>query len=546
MANIVINMTGDNADAIRQFQGVLAEEKKQEAALRKMAQENAKSAAEHKKLQDAAKRVWEQTRTPLEKYNAEVAKLDRLMKTTDMSTETYRRRVAQLKSEYEQAENAGKKAFGAGALSQLASLAAGYLSISTAINLVTTALNDQEAARKDAAERAKASRMDLGSLAQVSDTPEEFSTLVQQARDVYKGGGAESLGQAAQIVFATKSADEMKHLGLFQEMRASGLVQDTGMMATAAATIKASMGEKETGDLRAIISKGIAASLPGAGSAEALMEAAARSGGSAAALRMRDEEVLAAVAIASKSTGSPERAGTNVASLFRSLDEKEEFKGMSFKGALEKLKGKGLEGAALQEYLGREEALAGYRAVMQNVDLYDKALGDIEKAEKTDYVGQKVKYHAREPGLAAARQAAQSQATEQLSREPLGTRENIANAMRQREEAALRASGVSEWKLWGQRKLDDFAQWSGGPEEIFRTIQFREQQRKQFGNESVPAMDDLFAVLRTLNERQTEAAAAMSEAAGEVKDAGSQLKSAAQQQAANQRANPAVHHRDKQ
>ncbi len=71
-----------------------------------------KVAADNQQLQQSGKAVWESTRTPLEKYNAEVAKLDNLLKKQVISDETHRRAVEKQKQAYEQSEQAGKSFFG--------------------------------------------------------------------------------------------------------------------------------------------------------------------------------------------------------------------------------------------------------------------------------------------------------------------------------------------------------------------------------------------------------------------------------------------------
>jgi len=484
MANIVINMTGDNADAIRQFQGVLAAEKKQEEALRKIGQESAKSAREFKKLEDAAKRVWEQTRTPLEKYNGEVAKLDRLMKTTTMTQDTYNRRVAQLKTEYQLAANAGKKAYGLEALNQVKGMITGYIGISTAINLITTSLNEMAAAEAEAAQKAKDSRMGMGSLGQVAvgRTQEEREAdkkrLDAEARAIYMAGGAENLDQAARVRFALRSAGQDEYIDLFTQLRSTGLVQTPDVMVRAATTLISSMGKEETGDARALVSKAFGASLYSPATAEAILEASAKSGGSAGALKLRDEEVLAGTAIMSKTTGSADIGGTAFASLLRAIDKKRggeakkisqkeqmrrssagepaireeekpvDFSGMSLKDILLKIQGMKLEGVKLQKFFGRQEAVRAYRDLLQNLPEYERAVADVERAERTDEVGGRLRLYQTDPSQVAAKKAEEQKAMEEVQRTGMGTVENIADTMQLRWKQASREEGDTRFGIW--------------------------------------------------------------------------------------------------
>ncbi|MCX7429015.1 MAG: hypothetical protein NTW96_25735 [Planctomycetia bacterium] len=547
-SNITINMTGDNADAIRAFQGVLAEERKLDEATRKVAQENAKSAAAFKKLEDAAKRVWEQTRTPLERYNGEVAKLDRLMKTTGMTQDTYNRRVAQLTTEYHEAASAGKKAFGAEALGSIGSMAAGYLSLSSAIGLVTQGINDMEAARRAAAEGARASRFAYGKLAGVSESPEETESLIGQAKRLYREGGAGSETEAADVIYAMKSSDQMQYFNLFTQLRATGLVGDTGTMATAAAALLNSMGKPETGGLDTIIAKGLATSVPGVGTPEELLLAASRSGGKAKLLKLKDEELLAGVAIGSKTTGSPERAGTNMESLLTSLIEKgDEFQGLTFKEMILKLRDKRLSGAELLAYLGRGEAMAGYNSLEGNLDQYDKALTDIDASQKPDYLPRKLAYMNRVPSLVAARRADEAKAGEELSREDQGTWFNKAEAFRQNAIVAAREQGWGESTIWAANQFTGLGRkWLG--DKFFMAGANRALGEMGVTINDASGIGVANPALAPSSDRFDQSVDALGGAAAEIKGAAAELRGAAAESrdAARQRGNPMWNHGDKQ
>lgn len=65
------------------------------------------------KLADAAKRVFEDTRTPLEKYNLALAELDKMLAADEISEDTYARAVRQLNKELKEAQ-AGMKEYSNG------------------------------------------------------------------------------------------------------------------------------------------------------------------------------------------------------------------------------------------------------------------------------------------------------------------------------------------------------------------------------------------------------------------------------------------------
>lgn len=64
-------------------------------------------AADNQALEVSGKRVWEQTRTPLERYNAEMARLSELRAKGKIDDDTHARAVREQTKLYQQAENAG-------------------------------------------------------------------------------------------------------------------------------------------------------------------------------------------------------------------------------------------------------------------------------------------------------------------------------------------------------------------------------------------------------------------------------------------------------
>ncbi len=105
-----------------------------------------------------------------------------------------------------------------------------------------------------------------------------------------------------------------------------------------AADVMSAMGVKETGSHEQLASKFIAAAAPVSGvSASGIALATTRAAADAKLLGLSDEELIAAVSAVSSTTGSAELAGTQVASLLKSMTEKgfvEEHKGKSLTSML--------------------------------------------------------------------------------------------------------------------------------------------------------------------------------------------------------------------
>ena len=87
---------------------------------------------ENQRLETSGKRVWDQTRTPLERYNAEVAELDSLLKANRITQETHARAIQRQKDLYNQATNSSK--------SYLSGLSSGTMQVLAGLTGIGTVL----------------------------------------------------------------------------------------------------------------------------------------------------------------------------------------------------------------------------------------------------------------------------------------------------------------------------------------------------------------------------------------------------------------------
>ncbi len=327
------------------------------------------------------------------------------------------------------AEQAYDKAFGRAAISSLSSFASGVVGIGAAVTTVISLFQEMHAEAQRVAEAYKESVVGVGSLAQLAETPQEMKRLVAAANKTFAEGGGNTLDDAAKLVFALESAGALDERELFSQLKAKNLVEEPDVLARAAATLNTSIGEEETGGFRPLVSKAFGASKFAPATAEALLEAAARSGGSAKALGISDEELLAATAVESKATGSAEIGGTAVASLLRSLDKKGTFVGKGLMESLEEIEGMNLQGEELQKYFGRQEAVRAYRDLLANKDLVAEAMSEVQTAEAQDRVSQKLALSEGVPSLDAAQEAKKAEARRTVASEEIGTFHNLADAL---------------------------------------------------------------------------------------------------------------------
>ena len=89
------------------------------------------------KISSSARKVYEETRTPMEQFKAKLAEVNQLLSLGAIDVETYERKVEQLNSELEQTD--GKASAAAGGLGKIGSVLAGFASLSFAKSMLDTA-----------------------------------------------------------------------------------------------------------------------------------------------------------------------------------------------------------------------------------------------------------------------------------------------------------------------------------------------------------------------------------------------------------------------
>jgi len=466
-AQINIKMNADEARAWEAFNKLRRGAKGLEDGLEKISAKSRALGKENARLERAAKKVYESTRTPQERYTQKMKELHQLLPRLVGGHETYRRKVAQLREEYKAARTASTSAFGSGAISQLKSYALGFVGISTAIRGVTAALNDAEQTRREAAERVKSSRMGMGSLAQLAyGDPKKMKALVAATYKTFDEGGAETEDEAARVVYAIESAGALKERKFFAQLRSRGLVESPDVMARSANTMMASLGEKETGGIRPLVSKSFAATPFAPAKTEEILEAAAMSGPSARVLGLHDEELLAATVSLADITGSIDDAKNQLNRMLITFKEQKDFKGLSLRemlkkvetlkisdeinadvpldpkkpfGASRKMKVKGPEREMTEEdrkkWFGREIGYAGWSNLLHKLKedpkSYDKALAAINKADSPLLAEKSIAVAGTIPAIKAAENALIEKNRRESTQRKVGITATVADSIQE-------------------------------------------------------------------------------------------------------------------
>ena len=149
------------------------------------------------KISSSARKVYEETRTPMEQFKAKLAEVNQLLNLGAIDVETYERKVQQLNSELEQTD--GKASAAAGGLGKIGSVLAGFASLSFAKSMLDTA---------DAMQSINAQ------VRQVVSSESEYLAVQRQLLDVANNTGA-SLESTASLYVSTSRA--LKDYGYTQQ-----------------------------------------------------------------------------------------------------------------------------------------------------------------------------------------------------------------------------------------------------------------------------------------------------------------------------------------
>ena len=293
------------------------------------------------------------------------------------------------------------------------------------------------------------------------------------------------MGAAGKITFALESAGALEERQLFSDLYSSGTVHDPASMARSAKTIISGMGSQEAGTFTDVVSKAFAASKFTPARAEQLLEGTARGATGASKLGISDEELLAGNAIVSSMTGSADLAGTQNASLMKSLRKLRsgatggsedtgpqesisdalgkkgakltfDFAGKSLMEMLKQIRAtateRGLTDADLMKLFGRQEALKAYEGILANDEEYGKALKSIRGAAAARTAEQVTTLWKSDPGLAAAHLARIGKAGAEVAKEEMGTSTNLAEAVKAEYEKRVAEGSLPA--SFGSKELD--------------------------------------------------------------------------------------------
>lgn len=377
---ITFSLKGDGAGpvkAVRDLQSAIEKAEKSAEGL----------ATKLTKDEKAAERLAKQA-DPTRRYEEQMTKLGRAVARGGLELDKAQTLAERYGERLRRASEAGTRAFGGRAIADLRGFALQFVSVNAAISAAVSGLRQLSQEREQAAQRALSARAGFGELAQLAattgDPAGEYGRLVSEARSIRARGGAESQDEAANILFSLVSAGLNREDRDFAvKLRASGALQNVGGAATAASALTTALGAGETGNFRDIISKSLAASSIAPALANEITQATTRSAGSARALGLSDEFLLAATAILGKTTGTASEGGTQLAAFLKQV-EKGGLGGGTGAEIVARIAALSPEQQGIGGVLGdRAEAVQGFRTLSANQKLLRSLQSQISRAEET-------------------------------------------------------------------------------------------------------------------------------------------------------------------
>jgi hypothetical protein len=401
-----------------------------------------------RQLNAEAQRIKESI-DPQEKFNRKLVDLKRHLDAGRLSIDQVERATAKYRGELDAAGRSTDGAFGSKALAGVASMATQYLSVAAAVGTIVAGLREKAAEEERAAQRAQQSRAGLGVLSQLAssekDPKQAFKDLVAEARGFVAGGVVQDEGAAGELLFQLAGAGlNRRDRSFAAQVKAAGTLQNVGGAAEAYSALKTALGEGEVGTFQQFMSKSLKAAGPAPGSFEQLPIAAAQSGGSAKALGISDEFLLAATTMLGKQSGSISEGGTLLAALLRGVEKSGlNLQGVGGLGVIDALSALPAKQQGLGGVLGdRAEAVSAFRTLRDNRGDLAALMSGVSSAQEQNLAGAAAALPNTDDQLFAARTAftARMQA-EQASNEASSTSRNLLNTMRSNRQTSLFEQG---------------------------------------------------------------------------------------------------------
>lgn len=440
-----------------------------DARLDKMGDASEKAGKKLTKAERAAARLAKQA-DPQKKYNDQMDKLAVAVNKGGLEMNDARALAQRYGTQLERTGSAGKRAFGSQAAAALSTYTAQMLSLQAATSGTLAVLRELEQARGRASEFNASVRPAAARLAQLAVNEGTTTTQriawqnVRKAEGLalYAKGAFESPDRAIDAVYDYGSAGLSKRdRGFAGDLQAVGVFDDTVKLAQSYSALAATLGKTEVGTFEDLVDKALAVSKIAPAQAPELPLAASRAAGSAKALGIGDEFLLGSAAVLAKTTGSSDRAATQLDAFMRKIDlvgsKTPLLQGKTGLETLEALAPYVDDTTKLTQYLGNDNtAIQGARGLLNNLDLVRTTVADAYAGDEQGLAREAITVAGSDPELAASLEKRRAERRRVLRERRQGEERDLAEAVIN-DRASRRLAAADTYVSRFENALDGFA-----------------------------------------------------------------------------------------
>lgn len=328
-----------------------------------------------------------------------MGKLNQLLKQNRISKDQFAHATERARKEMIRAGQAGSRAFGSPAISQLRSYVTTMFGVTQAIGAAKAAFQELESERADMAAKMDESREARGRLFQLPQEPRQLQAI----SDFVQSKGVDQ-AKSGQLAFQLASANMTTagDMSLFARIESSKFA-DAESLITATDKFKKNFPETGTRD---VLSGSLAAAsgIAGVGQSEVL-NAAITAAKASKAVNIGATDLFAATTVLTQQEKSPERAATQLRSFAAGVREtqaggKLDVVGSNLNETLDKIKALLDSGAAAKDIIGgRIEARTALDTLLQSRGALSAASGDIQAGINQGIITQRLGAAERDPTI---------------------------------------------------------------------------------------------------------------------------------------------------
>lgn len=376
---------------------------------------------------------------PTKKLSREYAILAKHVKAGRVSMEDAEKIAGKYQRRLDRMADSGKQAVGPAMIGNLQSMAAGYLSIGTAVAVVSRGLAEMEEKARSAAEATLGGLGSIGELQQISATPEDFQKNLGFARSLVARGISADIGQAADTTFSLRSAgfsdsesEYLAGLAAAKQIKGESLVGFGGALRKTQGLFPGGVSVEDIAD-KIVATSGITQ----VGASQTAL-ASSQFAAASANLGFSGDASLAALSTIETRAKNIDEAATQYANLLDAID-KGGLSAGSLPATLDSIQARVDAGEGAFEVLGNKRAVKGFRALQMERGLL---------ASQTDAIANSSgalssrRFLSSDPVTRAAALAEESQGKANSAQDRLTSeRELIGKAIANEQRAARLAEG---------------------------------------------------------------------------------------------------------